>query len=213
MFLKNLSQTSNPEFKVDPVRKVRQGIKSLPCLKGVFNLWQATGHFSNGVETTPSKSSEQGTLKLFEDILNSGLSLRVKVTGRSMSPFLRGGEILTIRKVSHSSLQTGDLIFFKNHLGFHLLHRIVKKKRDNNGMFAFQTKGDALRVCDESVRYDKILGKVCKIEKINSVACTKNINMESTPWRTINYLIAMAYLFESRLYSIFKMLYLKCKEA
>ena len=35
-------------------------------------------------------------------------------------------------------------------------------------MFAFQTKGDALRVCDESVRHDEILGKVFKIEKINS---------------------------------------------
>jgi len=156
------------------------------------------------VNITPSEESERGTLRLFEDILNSGLSLRVKVTGRSMSPFLRGGEILTIRKVPLSSLQTGDLIFFKNHLGSRLLHRIIKKKRDNNGMFAFQTKGDALRVCDESVRHDEILGKVFKIEKINSVICSKHINMESTSWQTINYLIATTCLFESRLFSILR---------
>lgn len=155
---------------------------------------------------TPSNKSERWTFRLFEDILNSGLSLRVRVTGGSMSPFLQGGEILTIRKVPHSSLQRGDLIFFKNHLGSRLLHRIVKKKRVNNGMLAFQTKGDALWACDESIRHDEILGRVCKIEKINSVNCTKHVNLESTPWRMINYLIAMICLFKSSLYSTLRYL-------
>jgi len=154
------------------------------------------------LNTRPSKTSEHGTLWLFEGILNSGLSLRVRVTGRSMSPFLQGGEILTIRKVPCTSLRIGDLIFFKNHRGSHLLHRIVSKKRVNNGMLTFQTKGDALRACDESVRHDEILGKVCKIEKINSVMCSKYINMESTPWQTINYLTGVIKLLESRLCSI-----------
>ena len=42
---------------------------------------------------------EKEKLTFFEDILDKGLTLCVKVTGRSMSPFLQGGEILTIKKV------------------------------------------------------------------------------------------------------------------
>ena len=45
-------------------------------------------------------------LRLFEDILQNGTDLRVRVTGRSMMPFLKGGEVLTIR-------QTPSLLFEK----------------------------------------------------------------------------------------------------
>ena len=51
---------------------------------------------------------------LCEDILRSGISLRLQVTGRSMAPFLVGGEFLTIKKGPGSSLHIGDLIFFQN---------------------------------------------------------------------------------------------------
>ena len=54
---------------------------------------------------------------LFADILNKGLNLRLKVTGRSMQPFLRGGETVTIKKVPCSELRRGDLIFFDSPQG------------------------------------------------------------------------------------------------
>lgn len=146
-------------------------------------------------QSTSTKISPSEKFELFEDILNSGLSLRVKVTGRSMAPFLQGGEILTIKKVPYSSLQKGDLIFFKNRNGFLILHRIIKKRQDSDCMIAFQTKGDALIAFDEPVRDNDILGKVCKIED-----GSKYINMETKIWSKINYLTAVINLFESRLY-------------
>jgi len=123
--------------------------------------------------------SEPEKLGLFEDILNDGISLRVKVTGRSMAPFLRGGEILTIKKVPHASLKKGDLIFFKARHGLPILHRIIKK-RLNNGTNSVQTKGDALLAFDEPVYENKVLGKVCAVEKTDPDGKVKFINMESS---------------------------------
>jgi hypothetical protein len=139
-------------------------------------------------------------LKLFEDILNSGLSLRVKATGRSMSPFLRGGEILTIKKVPSCSLRTGDLIFFKNHDGLPLIHRIVGK-RSNSNIHLFQTKGDAVLRMDDPVSEHNIIGKVCGIEKKNTGDGIRFIDMRSGFWKTVNYTLAVISLGKSKIYS------------
>lgn len=129
--------------------------------------------------------------ELFEDILNKGLSLCIKVTGRSMSPFLRGGEILTIRKVPCSSLEKGDLLFFKNRHGFPIIHRIIKTRRTSNNMNIFLTRGDALIAYDSPVNEHEVLGKVCNIQKNVSGKEIKHIDMESFLWKKFNYLIAL----------------------
>lgn len=136
----------------------------------------------------------------FEDILNRGLSLRVRATGRSMAPFLKGGEIVTIKKVPCSSLRIGDLIFFKNRGRSLLLHRIVKKQRGGNGL-VFQTKGDAVHGIDDPVHENIILGKVCTIEKIHSCNPMKPVDMESSRQRGINYVRAKVGLGTAKLYS------------
>jgi signal peptidase I len=136
-------------------------------------------------------------IALFEDILEKGLSLRVRVTGRSMAPFLRGGEILTIKKEPQNALRKGDLIFFKNGQGTPLLHRIVKKRKSFNEKITFRTKGDAFMAFDEPVKYHRVLGKVIRIEKTSSETGSKEINMESLKWRMINAVIAWMSLFKS----------------
>jgi signal peptidase I len=136
---------------------------------------------------------------LFEDILGRNLGLRVKVTGKSMSPVLQGGEIVTIQKVQASLLQIGDLIFYKTREGIPLLHRIVGKQREKD-MFIFHTKGDALMSTDEPVTEDNVLGKVCRIEIKCAPGETKNIDMESHVRRIINYLLAKKSLIKSKAY-------------
>jgi signal peptidase I len=162
------------------------------------NLHQHKNSDTN-LKLSLTKKTDPAVLHLFEDILNSDSNLRVKVTGRSMSPFLHGEEILTIKKVPYTSLRRGDLILFKNHLGYPVLHRIIKKKQDQDDVVTFQTKGDAMIVFDEPVRNNKILGKVCKIED-----GSKYINMETKMWSRINYMAAVISLLESRLYFALK---------
>jgi signal peptidase I len=161
--------------------------------------------FQTDMESTLTKIAATETFRVYEEILNNGLNLRVKVTGSSMTPFLRGGEILTIKKVSGSFLHIGDLIFFKNRDGSPLLHRIVKKQSRNN-MYFFHTKGDALIAFDEPVYECNVLGKVCRIENSFSYGIKKHIDLESHFWRIINYFLALISVCKSKMYSaVFKL--------
>ncbi|MCP4689721.1 MAG: hypothetical protein GY859_16830 [Desulfobacterales bacterium] len=108
-----------------------------------------------------------------------------------MAPFLLGGEIVTIKKAPLSSFRRGDLVFFKNNQGFLTLHRLIGKRKD---MAVIRTKGDALASPDEPVEKERILGKVYKIETIDPLFGSGNINMESIRWKAINYLIALIHL-------------------
>jgi len=146
-------------------------------------------------------------LGLFEDILNDKINLRVKVTGRSMKPFLYGGEILTIKKVPYVSLRKGDLIFFKDRNGSPVLHRIIKK-----GTNSVQTKGDALMAFDEPIGTNEVLGKVCIVEKTYPDGKLKSINMESLIWRTINYHIAIINSIRTKTYFSARRIYRFQKE-
>jgi signal peptidase I len=147
----------------------------------------------------PASSTMVG---LFEDVLNRGLRLRIKVSGKSMAPFLKGGEVLTIKKTALTSLRKGDLLFFRNADGYPVLHRIVSKKFITAGQFIFKVKGDALIVCDGPVPGAEVLGKVCEIDNMNTVIGIKHIDMESTLWKIVNYLLALINFAESKIYHI-----------
>ena len=84
------------------------------------------GKEAAGVRDALGRISEPEKWRLFGEILNAGSALRVKVTGMRMAPFLRGGEILTLKKVDCSLLRRGDLILFRNAAGYSILHRIVR---------------------------------------------------------------------------------------
>lgn len=131
-------------------------------------------------------------VSLFEDILSDGSLLRVRVTGKSMEPFLLGGEVLTIKKVPYCSLKRGDLILFKRIQGNPVVHRIIRKRRDHIGKIALQTKGDALTFCDEPVREEDVLGRVCRIERTGSL-----IDMDTKVQESANYLIAITHRIRS----------------
>jgi signal peptidase I len=116
-----------------------------------------------------------------------------------MTPFLRGGEILTIKKVGTSPLRIGDLIFFKDLRGFPVLHRIVRKEREKD-ISIFQTKGDALLGVDNPVSEHDVLGKVFEIEKIVPGGKARHIDMESRLWRSINYFLAITGFYKYKVY-------------
>lgn len=135
----------------------------------------------------------------FGEILRSGLSLRVKVTGRSMAPFLKGGEIVTIKQVPVSALRIGDLIFFDTQ-GVLVLHRIVRKKLSDSGVHIFQTRGDGLMAFDEEILGGSVLGKVSRIERPAKSGKTAHIDMNTLFYRCMNFSIAVAGFFKTRTY-------------
>ncbi len=155
--------------------------KSLSQLKEEQSDPRATSPQTPGIEA----------IALFEDILNTGSALRVKVTGSSMSPFLEGGDVVTIRKGPPSAFQRGDLIFFKDNQGSPKLHRIIQKRHAVDGTMAFRTKGDNLIAFDRPVPDHNILGKVWRIEKNDSADQSKCVNLESRKYRLLNYFLAL----------------------
>lgn len=103
---------------------------------------------------------------LFADILEQGLDLRLKVTGRSMAPFIKSGEIVILHKVETDSLRCGDIIYFTDATGKAVMHRIISKEIKKTGKAYFATKGDALLQHDAPIPEDQILAKAKYVEKV-----------------------------------------------
>ncbi len=157
------------------------------------------------MDKKPAPMSTYGkTSLLIEEILKGGSNLRIRVTGRSMVPFLNSGETVTLVRVPVSGLRRGDLIFFRNSYGAAVLHRIVRKWRGADGRPVFQTMGDALSRCDNPVSAGNIIGKVCRIEKGGSQ--THPIDMDSFYQRKMNSLIAAVQFMRAGAYKTFCLL-------
>jgi signal peptidase I len=123
--------------------------------------------------------------ELFEDILKQDLDLRLKVTGRSMRPFIMSGETVILRKIAARSLQCGDIVYYISTSGTPVLHRITDKKILPNGKLTFITKGDALLHNDIPVSEKQMLAKALYVEKVLPVFGTITIKLDSTLFRNI----------------------------
>jgi signal peptidase len=126
---------------------------------------------------------------LFESVLAGGYSVRVQVTGRSMRPFLRGGEILIIEPVGSRRLRVGDIVLFKDGQDRLVIHRIIQLRE------AFvQTQGDALNEPDLPVEITRIMGKVERVEKGQS-----QLDLESWAQRIRGWMLASSSLWRWRI--------------
>jgi signal peptidase I len=149
-------------------------------------------------ELFPMKGHRSDILGLFEEVLRNGTDLRVMVTGRSMRPFLRGGEVLTIRQTPSPCLRKGDLILFRSSYGLPVLHRVLNKRKTGGGKFRILTKGDALKAFDEEIHEDSVLGKVLRIERPLLSGKTRHIDMDSLYYRCVNVSVAVLGFFKTQ---------------
>ena len=153
-------------------------------------------------EALSLKRAHSDVTRLFEDILRAGTSLRVRVTGQSMRPFLWGGETLTIEPPDCGAFRTGDLILFRNREGLPVLHRLIRTRRTEDGKLSFLTKGDALRTFDEEVPGSSVLGRVRLIERPLLSGAVSHIEMDALLSRYANYLRAVLGSITARVYSV-----------
>ncbi len=123
---------------------------------------------------------------LFTDILDKGFDLRLKVTGQSMYPFIKSGEIVTLKKVPCSTLKCWDIIMYMDFSGSLILHRIVNIETLQNDDISFVTRGDALIQKDKPVSENQILGKAICVEKIVPGLGPRRVHLDSTLCRGLN---------------------------
>lgn len=75
---------------------------------------------------------------LVRDALQQGGRARLTVTGMSMRPFIRSGDVVELASVTASALTLGMVVLVETPEGQYLLHRVTRKTAD--GLF---TRGDA----------------------------------------------------------------------
>jgi signal peptidase I len=146
-------------------------------------------------------------LDLFQELLERGLCVRVRATGRSMQPFLQGGEVVTIKKVPVFSLRRGDVVLCRFSDGFALVHRIIRIWRQDNGRFTLQTQGDGLLAPDQVTSDQEVLGKVCVIERMSPAGGCLVRNIESKAWQIISRFMAWMSLIRPKFPVLGRLIY------
>lgn len=87
------------------------------------------------------------------------------ISGGSMEPILKAGDVVIVRHGQVEDIQIGDVILF-NDGSRAVLHRVMEIKPANDGV-EFITQGDANNIADAPVRMDQVEGKaVIKVPKI-----------------------------------------------
>lgn len=99
-------------------------------------------------------------IALADVLLCRGYNVRLRVTGRSMSPWLEDGAVVTLRRVCAAELAPGDIVLFSTHAGYPVLHRFIHRERSADGTPWLILKGDARAAPDERITSDRILAKV-----------------------------------------------------
>lgn len=96
--------------------------------------------------------------------LGRGAALRFRAQGRSMRPFVRDGDHVTIQGTK--AIRRGDVILYENAGGQAVLHRVLRvASRDAWGAVDLIVAGDAeTRQCDRVSRA-MVLGRAVKIER------------------------------------------------
>ena len=134
------------------------------------------------------KVSGPDAAKLIAELLASGAEVRFAVAGRSMAPFLRGGEIVTVRASPAGDLRVGDLVLFRDATGYPRVHRLVARRPK------LLAKGDAMLRPDEPVAESDVLGRVRRIESAGRVR-----DLDAVGWRIVAPGLAVVNLARSAL--------------
>ncbi len=107
------------------------------------------------------------------------------VEGRSMAPFLRGGEKVVWVPVDPQALRTGDLVAFMCDKAL-VVHRFLRL-RARHDVLEVREKGDAQRV-GRWMDAAHVLGRVERVIKGDRV-----LDLARWPWRYANRALGMAH--------------------
>lgn len=94
--------------------------------------------------------------------------IRFQPQGRSMHPFIRPGDRVTIRLLAEEAgrrYRPGDCVVFRDRWERWLIHRVIGRGRGPNIIL---TKGDALPRPDSPVEMERLAGMVCSLERPGS---------------------------------------------
>ena len=103
--------------------------------------------------------------------------------GTSMSPYIKEGDMLLVRRALHP-IRLGDVIVFKR-AGCFIAHRVVFIKKHGNKI-AYRTKGDNFCPFDALVPQSSVLGRIVRIKTHN-----RTISLEKLHVKLFNFGVAL----------------------
>ena len=109
---------------------------------------------------TLKKVDTREYITVLEDLLRNQKSVKVPVSGNSMSPFLISERDCVLVQTPKHPLKKGDIVLFKRNSGQFILHRICKIQ---NG--EFYILGDAQTMIEGPVQREQIIGLVVKARR------------------------------------------------
>lgn len=96
---------------------------------------------------------------LVTDLLEAGLPVRLEVTGHSMSPFIRSGDVVTIEPLPGRRPALGEVIAVATE-GRLRIHRLVGWDRGRA-----LARGDVAAAADPPASPDDLIGRVTLVER------------------------------------------------
>lgn len=132
-------------------------------------------------------------IEMLKEVIDRDVEIPLKTFGLSMTPSIRGGEWIAVRRVSPERIAVGDVVIYENDDLF-VAHRVIRK-RCKDGRIYITTKGDAHLGAEAEIPAEKVLAKAIALKKPGRI-----IEMDSFRWRLTNSLIAYYSLFIDNLY-------------
>lgn len=97
------------------------------------------------------------------ELLRSGQAVRFVARGRSMRPFVRDGDTLTIEPIARVCPRAGDIVFYATPDGA-AAHRLVGF-RNAGGRRVALTRGDITGLWTETVEWSALCGTVVAVHR------------------------------------------------
>jgi len=130
-------------------------------------------------------------------LLREGRSVVIAAEGRSMHPFLRRGDFLTIRPLGKQErIRAGDLILSEDPAGRWLAHRALRPLREKDRTLT--VKGDALIRADLPIEREKAIGRAVALKRSGG----REYALETGSAGRLNSAIAAVSLWEARCFGL-----------
>jgi hypothetical protein len=103
--------------------------------------------------------------ELAASFLREGKHARFSVTGESMRPFIRSGDIVLAIPASEAIFERGDAVFATLENGTFMVHRIIQLATKKGTPLQLRLAGDGMLGHDHEIAADAIIGKIVAIER------------------------------------------------
>jgi signal peptidase I len=137
--------------------------------------------------------NKNNILEIGWSLLEQGKSIKIRVNGTSMYPFLQNDDLVEIEKTDLEDLEIGDIVVFKNQDRW-LAHRLIKKQI-SEGETKLITKGDSCLKFDETFGKELYVGKITNFERENKSYSLNDSSFKTFTKRIINSNGLMNYVF------------------